>query len=274
MLKSSLKLICFIVCFALAGWFCRKQTDRFTIAKITPKFSTHQEWLTPHIDPEEKVRIKQILQQPFYYLGKGNQCFVFASQDQMYVLKFPRHRQLPFWKTLFMQEPSMHEDFASYTLAFEELKEETGLVYLHLNPTQDFQTTVTIVDKIGIAHVLPLDTMTFLLQKKAQLLYTSLEERIAKGEIEHAKTTLTNLGYLLKSRYEKGLIDADSDLNTNFGCIETTPIQIDIGRLTRGQKTAAQQSEELLKTTDNLSQWLRAREPLLDQHLQTTLCDK
>src|SRR5688500_13829152 len=40
----------------------------------------------------EKDQIKKILAQPFYYLGKGCQSYVFISNDKKYVIKFLKHQ--------------------------------------------------------------------------------------------------------------------------------------------------------------------------------------
>lgn len=285
MFYRSLKILIFIVCFSAAGWFCRKQTDGFTVLKISSDLPYRTLWETPCLAESEEM-VRNIFEQPFSYLARGDQCYVFVSQDQKYVLKFFRqnHMRPPAWANVlpsFMREDlfrfkgkKLFDDFKSYTIAFKELKEETGLVFLHLNKTDNLGSTVTLIDKIGIAHRIPLDSMEFLLQKRAELLYPTLEECIKKKEIEAAKTTLSELVCLLmKTRYEKGIYDTDPDLNTNFGCIGTTPVQIDIGRFKRAKtrKDQEQCREEIAKITDNLHQWLQGRSQELDDHLLKTI---
>lgn len=273
------KLLCFIICFSAAGWFCRKQTDGFTILKISSDLPYHAEWEMPPLNDQDKEMVSEILDQPYSYLARGDQCFVFVSQDQKYVLKFFRQNRMraPFWAGNDQSQKiasKLDSDFASYMIAYKELKEETGLVYLHLNKTQDLRSTLTLIDKIGIAHSIPLDTMEFLVQRRAQLLYSTLEECIRKGEIDAAKSTLTNLVcHLMKMRYEKGISDTDPDLNTNFGCIGTIPVQIDIGRFKHSavKRTREDCRKEIMKVTDNLHQWLECRSRELDDHLKLCL---
>ncbi len=283
--KTLFKVICVCVCFSLAGWFCRKQTDGFTILKISSNLSYHTEWETPHT-AVEKTELLQIFKQPFTYLAKGDQCFVFVSEDRKYVLKFFRqsHMRAPFWVRMlpyFMQEVRLKEtlkreskltsDFLSYRIAFDELKEETGLVFLHLNKTDDLKTSVTVVDKLHIAHQISLDTTEFLVQKCAKPLYPAIEEMILEGKIDAAKATLAKLvQLLLKVRYEKGIADNDPDLNTNFGCIGDTPVQIDVGRFKKSEmrKSLEEYQMEIAHITDNLHQWLECRSTILDECLR------
>jgi hypothetical protein len=286
MLKKIVQISCIIGCFFAAGWFCRKQTDGFTLLKISSSLSYHPEWETSNLTQVEKDEIRRVLEQPFTYLAKGEQCYVFASEDQKYVLKFFRqnHMRAPIWvewlpsflneyksKERAKKESKLHRDFASYKLAYEKLREETGLVFLHLNKTQDLQCNTILIDKLNIAHQVPLDGMEFLLQKRAKPLYPALEECIAEGRIEEGKLLICNLVQLLmKIRKEKGILDSDPDLNINFGCIGIMPMQIDIGRYQKAEniKTTQEYGKEIALITDNLHQFLEARSQVLDQCLK------
>ncbi|MBI3237041.1 MAG: hypothetical protein HYZ48_05010, partial [Chlamydiales bacterium] len=75
--------------------FCHKQTDGFSRYKICSDLSFHPEWETPPPD----VDLSCILDQPFHYLTKGAQSYVFVSADDRYVLKFFRiyHLTAPVW---------------------------------------------------------------------------------------------------------------------------------------------------------------------------------
>ena len=251
MLKHIIRLIVLLGVFSLAGWLCRKQTDGFTILKISSDLPYNPAWATAMPNKDE---LHEMFQQPFTYLARGEQCYVFMSQDKQYVLKFFRqnHMRAPWWakwlpkemrrRETLKKESMLEADFTSYRLAFDELKEETGLIFLHLNKTDEVNTAATIIDKLGIAHRIQLDQMEFLVQKCAQPLYPALDEMIRLGKIDEAQSTLTQLVHLLmKTRYEMGIADTDPDLNINYGCIGAQPVQIDIGRLKRGEvkKTAA-----------------------------------
>lgn len=265
--------------FGGSARFCKLQTGSFTVARVASDLSFHPEWeTTPTITVSE---LRSIISQPYFFLGKGAQSFVFASEDGKTVIKFFRHHHLsaPFWyrwipfewvqKSVQKKQSKLNKDFASYKLAYDALQNETGILYLHLNKSSDLHLTLDLVDKIGIHHPIPLDDYEFVIQKRATLSYTALQEWIDAGQTEQAKSALTALVQLLAYRSNQGIYDKDPDLNTNFGFIGTQPIQIDIGRFKH--RAIPQDPEELVRITDNLHQWLMQRDPVLDEHLKTEL---
>src|SRR5579872_1148087 len=66
------------------SWTAIERTDGFSLSLIEGPLPLKEmdriDW-----DP---VSIEQALSQPFHYLGKGRQSFVFASEDGKWVLKF------------------------------------------------------------------------------------------------------------------------------------------------------------------------------------------
>lgn len=273
-MKWILKISLFLVCFFVTARFCKAQTGRFTVMRITSNLNPQPQWETPPLSAGELTRVKQILNQPYSYLSKGVQSFVFASEDGQYVIKFFRHDHLtaPFWLTPSTKAKRQHrldKEFLSYKIAFENLRQETGLVFIHLNKTTDFQQTLDLVDKLGIHHQIPLDKYEFLVQKRACLLYTALNQMIENNKIADAKETLSRLVQLLAHRAREGISDKDPDLETNFGVIGTEPIQIDVGRF--GKIAPRQGKDEIIRITDLLHQYLMNRCPELDQHLKTQI---
>jgi len=269
-MKRLLQIILFVICFVITAEFCKEQTGRFTILRITSHLTPRPEWETAPLSLKEK----KILDQPYTYLDKGVQSFVFASQDGQYVIKFFRHDHLdaPFWLTpqqRIKKQAQLCKEFLSYKLAFENLREQTGLVYLHLNKTKDLHLTLDLVDKLGIHHPLPLDNYEFLIQKRASLLYTALNQMIDENKIHDAKETVTNLVELLADMGKAGIFDKDPDLITNFGVIGTTPIQIDVGRFS--PRETKLEKDEIVRITDRLNQHLTTRCPELQEHLKTQI---
>ena len=275
--KTLLKLALFIAVFSWSGHFCRKKTDGFTIGKISSTLAPNPAWNVSEPNLDE---IKPVLNQKFHYLARGAQSYVFASEDGKYVLKFFSHHHMraPLWLKMLPFEKmqlraqklnaKLGKDFSSYKIAYEELKDETGLVYLHLNKTSTLNSTIHIVDKLGIEHTLPADGMEFLIQKKADLLYPALDYLAQSGKADEAKALITELVQLLERRCRKGIFDKDPDLNTNFGVLEGHPIQIDIGRFKRNSVAL---KTEVVRITDNLHQYLMLRYPELDEHLRGEL---
>lgn len=275
-----LKLGAVILCAILLKRFCYQKTDGFALYKIQSQLSFHPEW---EVDCTQE-NLDTLLDQRYHYLAKGAQSYVFASEDGKTVIKFFRiyHLTPPLWVTglslpIYLQHvrirkmiekgEELAKDFESYAIAYNEMKEETGLLYLHLNKTHHLRKKLTIVDKIGIAHAIDLDKTEFLVQKKAKLIFPSIEQLVREESIDAAKQAVSNLVQLLVCRCEKGLLDKDPDLNTNFGFIGTTPVQIDIGRFRRQDDTQISR-DEIFRITDNFRQWLDQKYPSLSEHLQ------
>ncbi len=271
--------------------FCHQQTDGFSRYKISSDLTFHPEWQTAPLSAHEQEQLSIILSQPFEYLTKGAQSYVFLSRDQRYVLKFFRiyHLQPPFWVThlkwprflqsykeskILRKSEELHKDFASYKIAYDQLRKETGMLYLHLNKTDSLKQTLTFYDKIGIQHRVDLDQMEFLVQRRAELVYPALAKMVEMEGIEAAKDALSRLISLLCLRSTKGIDDKDPDLNTNFGFIGHTPLQIDIGRFRIENATVHEEKvdrNEIIRITDNLNQWLQIRYPELSRHLESAI---
>src|ERR1700722_14068427 len=115
--------------------FCYEQTDGFALNKISSHLAYDARWESPaHLKQDGGLRT--ILAQPFTYLGKGAQCYVFVSQDQQYVIKFFRvsHIEAPRWlknlplpsllepwrqQKIAVKESKREKDFSSYQFAFQ-----------------------------------------------------------------------------------------------------------------------------------------------------------
>lgn len=273
------KILIFILLAIALQRFCHNQTDGFAMRKIMSDLSYNPQWVVE--EPSNVQEIKEALSQPYRYLSKGAQSYVFASDDGKYVLKFFRHdhmRKEP-WHYLLTKEnrserqraaeDKLFKDFASYKLAYNELKNETGLVYVHLNKTDHLSIDIPLYDKIGVQHHIALDRMEFILQKRAQLIFPALQEWIQANDIKAAKGALTELVNLLKERFTKEIYDKDPDLNTNFGFLGQHPVQIDVGRFKKDPFYSNRQvyQREIARITDNLKQWLDLNSPELSEHL-------
>src|SRR5262249_32986319 len=152
-----------------------------------------QRWETPPLSTEEELQVEQILTQPFHLIGAGSECFAFLSQDGNTVIKFFK---LDTFRPVYLHRGLLLEDYSTYAgtlspssgilkrlsgirefrlnrtfssihLAYQELKSQTGLIYLHLNPGGHFKTPLTLYDSCGIAHQIDLNDAKFVLQKRA-----------------------------------------------------------------------------------------------------------
>jgi len=257
--------------------FCEEKTAGFKISAISFSIPENANWRSFPLSKKEKEEIFSALQKPFYFLSSGNQSFVFESEDGRYVLKFFRKKlYLPsFWvqslpepfnhryaKKIAKREDKLRRDFNSYALAVKALREETGVLYVHLQNTKDpFADSTIIVDRLNIAHSLELSSFAFILQKKAELVFPHIERLYQEGDKERVKAALSSLVQLLASINRKQLIDSPPDFDKNFGFLGERAVEIDVGKFSQG---VGEMAPPIIKKT--FQDWLFGLDPLLLEH--------
>jgi hypothetical protein len=273
------RCILFVICFMLIERFCHKQTEGFRPYKIRSDLSFNPEWEVPPLDREAFGEVKTALDQPFSFLKSGGQCYTFLSADGKYVLKVFKHHHMrlnsplnrfsfpaPFDKYRLKllgardsPEKRLREFFSSCHLAYRQLREETALLCVHLNKTKSFNQKLTLIDKLGIAHAFDCDTLEFVLQHKAELVYSKLKTLIRNNEIESAKEHLDSLLRLIRHRSELAICNKDAVIKKNFGFLGKRAIEIDVGSYQTDLQVqrGAIYNERLLKETDSLKRWLK-----------------
>ena len=240
-----LKVIFFIACFICVERFCHSITEGFRPHKILSSLCYNPDFATPSPTSEELTSIKTLVSEPFYFLGSGGQCYAFESKNGVIIKVFKHHHMrpdsflnrliLPHFleparqKIIRLRKERLQEIFLSFKLAHEHFKENTGLLFLHLNKTNYLQQKVTLVDNIGIAHVFDLDKLEFALQKKAVLAYPKLQACMKMNDVAAAKRCLNSLIDLMVERSKSGLADRDPVMKRNFGFIGEKAIEIDLG---------------------------------------------
>ncbi len=256
--------------------------DGFAPSKIQSDLTHDPRWESPSLSDEERGSLLHLLEQPFTYLGKGSQCFVFESKDGETVLKFFRHRryQPSLLVSLFSKKKHLSKKrvkrealFDSCWLAHQKLREESGLVYLHLNKSDDLNQRVILKDKLHRRHSLPLDKYEFIVQKRAQLIYPYIQERMERGEMSAARESLSQLLQLLTTRYHQGIDDQDAALIKNAGFLADRAIFIDIGQfyIDESKKDHAEYQYETERITRRLRKWLGESYPELAAHFEEEL---
>jgi hypothetical protein len=268
-LKFLFTCLLFFCFFKLSQW----QNEGFSLQKIQHCHDFNPDWeIVSSLSQEE---LATIFNQPFDYLSKGAQTFVFASRDGKYVIKFFRFLNkyatplefLPFKKiqrTAEKRSGKLQKDFNSYKIAFEQLQEETGLVFLHLNQTNHLKTRLTLYDKMKSQYKLCLDEMGFILQRRADPFYPTLTNWIKEGKTQEAKKALSELVHLISKRMALGISDKDPDLKTNFGFLNGHPIQFDIGRFKMNEPDQG----DLMRILSPLECFLDEKSPELARYLK------
>lgn len=284
--KAALSLAFAAVAYSGVKHFCYKQTDGFTILGITPNRAFEKTFEARPLTNEEQVELKYALDQPYSYGAYGAQAFIFFSQDGKYALKLFKQRiyttplwfsylRIPFIFDRYKEKKAAHRldkcrrDFASYKLAFEELQDLTGVIFVHLNPTSSLQKKLHIIDKLGIAHQIDLDKMDFILQKKAEHVHKRIQRQMQNQDIEGAKHSISSLVTMIVERCKRGVSDRDSSIDTNCGFLDGAAIKIDVGRLgfDKSTATSANCKAELISIAAPFKEWLSSRYSELAKHL-------
>ncbi len=288
-LKWAIFSLAGVICLRALSSFCLSQTDGFIVQHIHSSLEYHPEW-DASVPPDALLQLQKALDQPYSYLGSGGQCYAFVSADGTFVIKFFKHhlRSTPSWlenfplpdflKTKLQRKKNkrlekLQRDFTSYKLSFEELREETGLLYVHLNKTKHLHQKVEIIDKIGIHHPIDLDQTEFIVQKKADLILPKLSLLAEQKKWEEAQKVLHSLIEVVIHRCEKGIFDEDAKIHRNFGCLGEKVIVIDVGRFRKDPSRISPDVylQDINHMTLRLRNWMAEYHPelipLLDEEL-------
>ena len=265
-------------------------TGGFTIGNITHPLPYNSSWAISFHPSEEQAFINQVVTTPYHYLGKGCQAYVFESSDGQYVMKFPKYQKfrptiwldafsfIPFIDNMrhnkvISKKKKLESMFVGWKIAFENLNEESGVVYLHLNKTAYLNKKLLLIDKIGIKHTLNLDDYEFMIQRKASLLCPTIKEMMAVNKTEETKALLDTLLYMILNEYKQGFADNDHALMQNTGIYKGKPIHIDVGQFVRNLsvKNSPTYHQEIFNKTWKFRNWLEAHYPELAKHLHGRL---
>lgn len=253
--------------------FAKKPTG-FTLDKIRSPFERNPKWEVRELSAYEKEEVHKILSQEFHYLGSGAQCYAFLSEDGKYVLKFFKMKHLiPKNWLKFVPLPGIgkykfnkiqnrilrHQDlFSSYKMAYEELKEETGMVYIHLNKSKDLKARVRLFDRMKNCYLANVDDYEFVVQKKAELLRDRITHLMGSGKKEEALEAIHSLLKQVVSQCKKGYFDRDSGISYNYGFVDDLVVHFDSGRIAKDAsvKDPSYYQREVLRVGKKLEGWM------------------
>lgn len=275
MIKRLLALLLF--CFAI-GQALHHFKDGFTPRRILP--------LSRPITENWDSEAEEALTQPFHYLGRGRQCFAFASADGKYVLKFPRTDiyKTPFWARLLPlasyrknleAKHKLREEFIldSFSLSFNELKEQTALLAIHLGTSPSRGKKLILIDALGAKHTLPLETAPFILQYKKPILMQAFTAAYNQGNRQEAEKILNALLSAITERAEKSILNRDRSFLRNYGYDGQRAYQIDVGSFFKSPALTPQAAYEksLRDSVEPIQEWLTANAPDMLPHLEKIL---
>ncbi len=253
---------------------------------ITTSYSS-LEWEIPTDPVDDPDLVDHILSQKFTYFSKGSQAYVYISEDKNYILKFLKQHKLypntwlaylPFsFNRHYQRSLSLKKDrsntFKAIKTAFCDFKQETGLLYVHLNRTDNLNKKITIFDQNGNLHIVDIDKTSFLIQKKANLIYVRITELMSQGKTEQAKQIITSVFSLIDQLGKRGVVDNDPILRKNFGLISDKAVQIDIGRMRIDplRIQSPQYKQEVASITKSFKTWIEKNHPELVEHFESNL---
>jgi len=267
-----------------------KVTEGFAESNIKYDLPFDKKWAVRELGEQSKLQLDEILSQEFHYLGKGCQSYVFCSEDDKYVIKFFKYQRFrpQFWLEWASIFPFMKEyydykaaeknrklwnAFGSWKLAYEDLKDETGVLYVHFNKKVEWNKNLIVYDKMGLKHSLDLNQLEFMVQKKGNLLCNALLEHKNNGDLGGAKFLVDKLLSLLLSEYARGYADNDHALMQNTGVFAGEPMHIDVGQFVKNSmvKDSVVYHQELFNKTWEFRLWLKSEFAELRLHLDGRL---
>lgn len=272
-----------ILSFLIIERLTHLATDGFAIVRILHEDMPLFDQSKPYqVTSKEKLKVQNFFSQPYYYYDCGGQSYVFISEDQKYILKlfkFHHMRIPPILKKIVLPEKldqyrqdkvekknnTLKETFESYKIAYNFLRKQTGLLYLHLEKTENLNINIHIVDKIGIHFDINADDLAFAIQKKGVLAYKHIEFFMKQNEKQKAEACIESLLDLVILRLQKGIGDKDVNFKTNFGFIENSAVQLDVGRFYLNPKKKKEEAYigEILHTAQDFRNWIRKKYPEL-----------
>ncbi len=239
-----------IFCFFSAAFL----STPFIYTEMTQGFRLNKLYVAPPLQNEKDAQLDPklvlpLFHQPFYYVGKGLQFFVFESQDGQVVIKLfkkPKKNHSPH---------RMEKTLAACRLAFDLAPEETGLLFMHLHPSSDQLPILSIKNRLGIHYSLPLDLYSFVIQKKAKPFGFALQQAIQNGTVD---SLIDSYLHLIASRSSKGISNTDVLLKNNFGFLGSQAIEMDFGNYIYAPEN---QKIEFRLFADRMRRFLKKRAP-------------
>lgn len=229
----------------------------FSPARVTSEFSYHPEWAIE--EPQDLSFLQSILGQKFKFLAVGSQSYAFVSEDEKYVIKFfiMKH-QIPRLSDLWHPEKVVHRKqnllsiFKAHKLAYDELRQESGLIYLHLNKSSHLKTRLQALDRLGRTHYIDLDQTEFVVQEKAELIFTRLKKLLNQGEQKKIDQLIEATLALVQHRMDLGISDHDKAVKHNYGFVGDRAVHLDIGRIEKVSKP-----KESHRIKQRIMKWLQ-----------------
>jgi len=258
-------LIPLLFFLALGGSLSQKGKREFSF--VFSPLPYRKEWAMPF----PSATIQALLKQRFTYLGSGAQVVAFLGEDQKTVLKLfkmnhllPKERLKLFpWTSAYkekkttLRKKKLKRFFKSVKLAYQRAPEETSLLYARLNPDLNSEYRIILIDRMKRSHTIDLKYVPFVLQRRAELVFSRLKRHLIKGDSQALQRDREKILSLVRRRCEKGLFDGDRGVSANFGFVGESAVQIDVGAFFLQIPTEKEVFEEIRRVDDKIDQWIK-----------------
>lgn len=225
------------------------------------------EWEGASIRPDLE---NEIFSQPFAYLGKGRQSFVFESQDGKYVLKLFRLgsskikygqkivralRKAARLKVRDEQPIEMRRAaiFSGCKQIFEKGAHLCKLLYIHLNPKKGAFPQIFLRDRWGRKIDIDPEKDRFVIQRKGEVFFRKLKAEQNRKPLIHAYL------HLLDQLADHGLSITDPTMGRNFGYLDGEAFLLDIGSVVYNPKEAEATKTHFLS---RLEEWIQEKDSM------------
>ncbi len=183
-----------------------------------------------------------IFSQPYRYFARGQQCYVFESLDNQFVIKFFR---LPKFSPSFLSylpflSKKGEKDYRkrqwnhlldSLRIAKEKLGLESGLIYTHLKLSDNLNTSLTLIDPLGRRNQVFLDDYYFIVQKKAELFGPLLLKLYKEKKEKKIQELLISFIDTVHHRVDIKVRNKNRNCMKNLGIIQNRVVEFDVGEL-------------------------------------------
>lgn len=246
---------------ALLSVLCIKIPDRFCdMTLATGVEGQFPEFTLPNF--------REIVARPLRFIGHGRQAAAFTTADGNYVIKFfftrrphtdwswgiPSIKKL--WPPAVRAKKKLFADknkrrtrkaIESYRWAYENFREETGLVAVHLGKTQIGLGRCTLVDEEGKRYDVDLDDASFIVQKMC----TPMDEmKVSAGALTRS------VEQLLEKKARLGFTDRDNSFHSrHYGFIDGQAIMLDPGNIVFSEAVFSDPESEFIKTKSWFRHW-------------------
>lgn len=195
--------------------------------------------------------------QPYYYLDQGAQSYAFLSEDGEYVLKIFHYKH-----TLDeSKKDQLNATLNGYRLAYDKIKELSGILYLHLNPTDKELYSIRLTDRMGFHHTIDLSKVRFVIQKKVKSADSIFKYLIQTKQFAAVQKKLDKINSAIHFECSKNLVDQDPAILQNFGFDESDElVHYDLGKLEENVEicgNSALFNAHITKINQKLSNWLK-----------------